>query len=35
MDLKEIYESTIAGNAPKVKELVAQAVARGTSSPIN
>jgi len=31
MDLKEIYESTIAGNAPKVKELVAQAVAEGVN----
>jgi len=31
MDLKEIYESTVAGNAPKVKELVAQAVAEGVN----
>jgi len=31
MDLKEIYESTIAGNAPKVKELVAQAVSEGVN----
>ena len=31
MDLKEIYESTIAGNAPKVKELVEQALAEGTN----
>ena len=31
MDLKEIYESTIAGNAPKVKELVTQAVAEGVN----
>ena len=30
MDLKEIYESTIAGNAPKVKELVEQALVEGT-----
>ena len=29
MNLKEIYESTIAGNAPKVKELVEQALAEG------
>ena len=29
MDLKEIYESTIAGNAPKVNELVEQALAEG------
>jgi len=29
MDLKEIYESTIAGNAPKVKELVEQALSQG------
>ncbi|MCG2767800.1 MAG: B12-binding domain-containing protein, partial [Anaerolineae bacterium] len=29
MDLKEIYNSTIAGNAPKVKELVEQALAEG------
>jgi len=31
MDLKQIYDSTIAGNAPKVKELVEQAVAQGTN----
>jgi len=31
MDLKEIYESTIVGNAPKVKELVAQALAEGVN----
>ena len=31
MDLKQIYESTIAGNAPKVKELVEQALADGTN----
>ena len=31
MELKEIYESTIAGNAPKVKELVEQALAEGTN----
>ena len=31
MDLKEIYESTIAGNAPKVKELVEQALAEGVN----
>ncbi len=31
MDLKEIYESTIAGNAPKVKELVQQALAEGVN----
>jgi len=30
MDLKEIYDSTLAGNAPKVKELVEQALAEGT-----
>ena len=30
MDLKQIYDSTIAGNAPKVKELVEQALAEGT-----
>ena len=29
MDLHEIYENTIAGNAPKVKELVQQALAEG------
>jgi len=29
MDLQEIYESTIAGNASKVKELVVQALAEG------
>ena len=29
MNLKEIYESTISGNAPKVKELVEQALAEG------
>jgi len=31
MDLKEIYESTIVGNAPKVKELVEQALAEGVA----
>jgi len=29
MDLKEIYENVIVGNAPKVKELVQQALAEG------
>ena len=29
MNLKEIYDSTIAGNAPKVKELVEKALAEG------
>jgi 5-methyltetrahydrofolate--homocysteine methyltransferase len=29
MDLREIYESTIVGNAPKVKELVEQALGEG------
>ncbi|MFH1929656.1 MAG: corrinoid protein [Chloroflexota bacterium] len=31
MDLKEIYDSTIAGNAPKVKELVEEALAEGVN----
>ena len=31
MDLKEIYESTVVGNAPKVKELTEQALAEGVA----
>ena len=31
MDLKEIYDSTIAGNAPKVKELVEEALGEGVN----
>lgn len=29
MDLREIYENTVVGNAPKVKELTQQALAEG------
>ncbi len=31
MDLKPIYEYTVAGNAPKVKELTQQALAEGVA----
>ncbi len=31
MDLKQIYEYTVSGNAPKVKELTQQALAEGTA----
>ncbi|MCL6432589.1 MAG: corrinoid protein [Anaerolineae bacterium] len=31
MDLKQIYEYTVSGNAPKVKELTQQALAEGVS----
>jgi 5-methyltetrahydrofolate--homocysteine methyltransferase len=31
MDLKQIYEQTVAGNAPRVKELTEQALAEGVA----
>ena len=31
MDLKQIYDNTVAGNAPKVKELTQQALAEGVA----